>query len=294
MKRDCHEAVELLAQELRGSLSDADEATLQAHLSRCEACRAAAADQRRVEALMGQWPEMRAEDTAEAVAAVRTHVADARAARGVSPARVAAVVATAAMLVVGAFALASFVSRSPNPGSPGIASYVPWETVRATGTATANAAVHRAEQGPPAQDAQPMVARVPKPQPRRHHRATASRKPAVPSPQPGPPEEPQPPPDLAEFFALGPPPPGSTSPELLVEMEEVIAPDGSVMTAVAVTDVERGELIGHLVAPYDMAANWRPLAPPKDREPQPSQPGGAEMPQDGGRTGNLTLGGGLG
>jgi len=294
MKRDCHDAVELLAQELRGSLSDADEATLQAHLGRCEACRGAAADQRLVEALMARWPEAPAGDTAEAVAAVRARVADTRTGPAVSPAQVVALAAAAAILVAATFALAGLAWRPESPTSTGIASRVPWETVHATATATANVPGHHAEQAPPMQDPQPAVARAPKTLPRRHHKPSTPPEPAVPDPPPDPEREPQPPPDLAEFFALGPPPPESASPELLVETEQIVGPDGSVMTVVAVTDVERGELIGHLNAPYDTACNWQPLPRPESNELDPGQPADTEAPEDPDRTGNLTLGGGLG
>ena len=70
MKRDCHEAVDLLARRLRTSLSDAEERGLAAHLAACGGCRAAASDQELVEALMAQWPETPVPSTEQAVAAV--------------------------------------------------------------------------------------------------------------------------------------------------------------------------------------------------------------------------------
>ncbi len=118
MKRDCHDAVELLAQRLRASPSDADERRLAAHLDACEACRTAASDQRFVEVLMAQWPDTPAEDTAAAVAAVRARVAGMRAVPGVSPTRVIALAAAATILVATTVTLARYLSRSSAPDPP--------------------------------------------------------------------------------------------------------------------------------------------------------------------------------
>jgi hypothetical protein len=307
MKRNCHEAVELLGQQLRGSLSRADEPRLQAHLSRCEACQEVAADQAFVERVMSAYPPLPAVDTEAAVSAIRATIGttEAGAARrrqrlfGLGIAMGAA--AVGALIIVSAAFFRRDATTTP-PSAPGRESPIAGATAQASvvppperGTRTAVASPER----------EPSVAhrsQAPARPRRRAVRPHPTSRPAEVAPQPSPTtsddrdsaESPSEEPDLAEFFALGPPLPEPASPELIIETQEVIGADGSVMTVVAVTDVERGELIGHLVAPYDTVSNWQPLPPPGGRELQPGQPKGTEVPEDGDRTGNLTLGGGLG
>jgi hypothetical protein len=246
MKRDCHKAIELLAQRLRASLTDADERRLAAHLRGCEACRAAASDQEFVEGAMAEWPEIPVASMA-AVATIRERVATPHMGRRVFTVRAVAVTVAAGLLLAATFGLARLGSRSPGPASTTIASQVPWETVQATTAATPKAPAHRAEQVPPADDAEPVLARAPERRARRHPPASAAPELAVTSPQPQPREEPQPPPNLAEFFALGPPPEEPAEPQYEVERETSTAPDGSSMTVTVFTDPQTGERIAHVV-----------------------------------------------
>lgn len=286
MKRDCHDAVELLARRLRTSLTDADERRLAAHLAACEGCRAIASDQDFVEALMAEWPDLPADNTAAAVAAVRARIASVRAAHGISAARVAALTAAAAILVAATFALARSVSRSPELGSAGVASHVPWETVHATATATSSAAMQDGEERPSPPKAERAVVQVRKQRPRRHHLASAPPKPTVAAAESDHAGEPPASPDLSEFFALGPPPEEPTEPEYEIQRETSTAPDGSSMTVTVFTDPQTGERVAHVVEVVvpatDVAPGEPPDAPPTG--PLDGPPLSGELPR-GGRIG---------
>ncbi len=111
---DCQSAIELLSERARGRAGPEARADLEAHLSLCEACRQAAADQDAVQALMPLWPDLPEPAVAEGLARTREQLAARATRRRLVPAWPAVAGVALALALTAAVAFA-WLSR---PGPP--------------------------------------------------------------------------------------------------------------------------------------------------------------------------------
>ena len=259
MKRDCHEAMELLDRTRRCELGQSERNRLDAHLAGCALCREARDDQAFAEGALATLPEV-AYDTERAARAIRAETA-VTGGRGFAW-RYALV---GAGIVAAATVLALVVTPSTERDN-GLAR--PARLIAMDVEAEAVVVTPDEAEPQPELDEETVVAE-PEPEPekprpvrkRRPHRPRnrmASRptpEPVDESPEPVPqPEEPEEgpkEPDLSIFFALGPPKPPPIEPELVVETSEVVGADGSVMMVESMTDLRTGERVARVIAVYE-------------------------------------------